>query len=292
MPSLSKNLVQRIVVAVIAIPLVVGIIWIGGWVLAATLAVLGVLGAHEIYDFGRRQGFEPLERTGFLAAAAIPLLAYWAKGWETHWAESAIYLGAAWLLFALTMAMWRRGPTGRPLTSVSVTLFGCLYASGMLAFLIAIRHSTAAATRPLAYVLLTLFPLVITWVGDTTAMATGSAIGGPRLAPVLSPRKTHAGAIGGGLGGVIAALALGKFVLNRHGWGGWHFTDGQLLLFGLAVSIVGQVGDIAESLLKREAGLKDSSSLIPGHGGVLDRLDSLYFVIPAAAGLYRMFGVI
>ena len=248
-----------------------------------------MLGAHEVYDFGRRQGFEPLERTGWLAAAAIPLLAYWAKGSETHWAEPAIYLGAVWLMLAMTIAMARRGPAGRPLTSVAVTMFGCLYASGMLAFLIAIRHSTAAATRPVAYVLLTLFPLVITWICDTAAMAVGSAAGGPKLAPVLSPKKTQTGAIGGTLGGVIAALALGKFVLNRQGWS---FSDGQLLLFGLAVSIVGQVGDVAESLFKREAGLKDSSTLIPGHGGVLDRLDSLYFVIPTAAGLYRMFGVI
>src|SRR5213075_1514321 len=285
----SKNLVQRIAVAVIAIPAVVCIVWLGGWVLAVMLAVLGVLGAHEVYDFGRRQGFEPLERTGFLAAAAIPLLAYWAKGSETHWAEPAIYLGAVWLMLALAIAMARRGPTGRPLTSVSVTMFGCLYASGMLAFLIAIRHGSGAATRPLAYVLLTLFPLVITWICDTAAMAVGTAVGGPQLAPILSPKKTHAGAVGGTLGGVITALALGNFVLNRHGWS---FAPGQLLLFGLGVSIVGQIGDIAESLFKREAGLKDSSNLIPGHGGVLDRLDSLYFVIPAAAGLYRMFGVI
>ena len=285
----SKNLMQRIAVAVVAIPVVIGIIWLGGWVLAAMLAVLGVLGAHEIYDFGRRQGFEPLERTGWLAAAAIPLLAYWAKGSETHWAEPAIYLGAVWLMLAMAIAMARRGPTGRPLTSVSVTMFGCLYASGMLAFLIGIRHATAAALRPTPFVLLTLFPLVITWICDTAAMAVGSGVGGAKLAPVLSPKKTQSGAIGGTLGGVIAALALGKFVLNRQGW---HFTDGQLLLFGLAVSIVGQVGDVAESLFKREAGLKDSSNLIPGHGGILDRLDSLYFVIPTAAGLYRMFGVI
>lgn len=278
----SRNLVQRIAVAVVAIPVVVGIIWLGGWTLAATLAVLGVLGAREIYDFGRRQGIEPLERTGWLAAAATPLLAYWGKA-------PVFFLGAIWLMVTMAIAMVRRGPSGRPLTSVSITLFGCVYASGMLAFLIAIRHGGAAATRPLAYVLLTLFPLVITWICDTAAMAVGTAVGGPQLAPILSPKKTLAGAVGGTLGGVITALALGKFVLNRQGW---NFSPGQLLLFGLAVSIVGQIGDVAESLFKREAGLKDSSRLIPGHGGVLDRLDSLYFVIPTAAGLYRMFGVI
>ena len=288
-PAPPNNLAQRIAVAVVAIPLVVGIIWIGGWALAITIALLGVLGAREIYDFGRMQGIEPLDETGWLAAAAIPLLAYWAKGSQIHWAEPALYLGALWLMFTLVVAMARRGPSGRPLTSVSVTLFGCLYASGLLAFLIPIRHGLDAVQRPAAYVALTLFPLVITWICDTAAMAVGSAVGGPRLAPVLSPKKTYAGAIGGTLGGVIAALALGKLVLSRQGW---NFSTGQLLLFGLAVSIVGQVGDVAESLFKREAGVKDSSALIPGHGGVLDRLDSLYFVIPAAAGLYRMFGVI
>jgi phosphatidate cytidylyltransferase len=282
MPPPSNNLVQRIVVAVVAIPVVIGIIWVGGWALAATLAVLGVLGAREVYDFGRRQGIEPLERSGWLAAAGIPLLAYWAKA-------PVFFLGAIWLMVTMVIAMARRGPAGRPLASVSITLFGCVYASGMLSFLIAIRHGSAAATRPMAYVLLTLFPLVITWICDTAAMAVGTAVGGPKLAPILSPKKTHAGAVGGTLGGVIAALALGKFVLNRQGWS---FSPGQLLLFGLAVSIVGQIGDVAESLFKREAGLKDSSTLIPGHGGVLDRLDSLYFVIPTAAGLYRMFGVI
>src|SRR2546423_15581029 len=112
----SANLVRRIVVATIAIPLVVGIIWIGGWTLAATLAVLGVLGAREIYDFGRRQGIEALERTGWLAAAAIPLLAYLAKGPEVHWAEPALYLGAIWLMVLLAIAMACRRATGRPLT--------------------------------------------------------------------------------------------------------------------------------------------------------------------------------
>ena len=110
----SQNLVQRIAVSAVAIPLVIGIIWLGGWTLAGTLALLGVLGAREVYDFGRRQGIEALERTGWLAAAATPLLVYWAKGF-------ALYLGAIWLMLALVIAMARRGPTGRPLTSAIFT---------------------------------------------------------------------------------------------------------------------------------------------------------------------------
>ena len=286
---MAGNLAKRIMVAAIAIPVALGIIWVGGWVLAAALAVLGVLGSREIYDFARRQQIEPLERSGFFLAAAIPLLAYWAKGSEVHWAEPAIYVGALALMAVLVIAMWRRGPGGRPLTSVAVTVFGALYASGLLTFLIAIRHGSGALTRPLPFFLLTLFPLVITWICDTAAMAAGSAFGGPKLAPVLSPKKTVSGGVGGTIGGIVTALLLGLLVLKRQGV---TLSIGQLLLFGLVISIVGQVGDVAESLFKREAGVKDSSSLIPGHGGVLDRLDSLYFVVPAAAGLYRIFGVI
>ena len=107
---------------------------------------------------------------GGIAAAAIPLLAYWAKGSEIHWAEPALYLGAVWLMVTLVVAMFRRGPTGKPLAVVSVTLFGCLYASALLAFLIPIRHGANAANRPFAYLCLTLFPMVITWIGDTAAM--------------------------------------------------------------------------------------------------------------------------
>ena len=286
---MASNLGQRVVVAALAIPVAVALIWIGGWPLALALAALGVLGTREIYELARRQGIAALDETGWVAAAGIPLLAYWAKGSETRWAEPALYVGALWLLIALVDAMVRRGPGGRPLTAVSVTLFGCLYASGLLTFLIAIRHGVNAANRPSAYVALALFPLVITWIADTCAMAAGVRMGGPKLAPVLSPNKTQSGAAGGFAGAVVASVLLGLLVLNRVGW---NFAVWQLLTLGAIVGLVAQVGDVAESLFKREAGVKDSSGLIPGHGGVLDRLDSLYFVIPTAAGLYRMFGVI
>jgi len=286
---MSRNLAQRIAFAVVAIPAVVGLLWWGGWPLAGVLAVLGVLGAREVYDLARRHKLEPLDGIGLAAAAAIPLAAYWAKGSETRWAEPALFIGALWMLAVLTVAMPLRGPGRRPLPVAAITVFGALYASALPAFLIAIRHGAGAGIKSWPLAVLGLLPLALTWICDTAAMAAGSMIGGRKLAPVLSPHKTWAGAIGGFVGAVIAAAALGTWVLPRFGL---HLDILQLALLGAVLGVVAQVGDVAESLFKREAGVKDSSALIPGHGGVLDRLDSLYFVIPVAAGLYRVFGII
>jgi phosphatidate cytidylyltransferase len=253
------------------------------------LALLGVLGAREVYDLARRQQIDPLDGIGLAAAAVIPLATYWAKGSETRWAEPALFLGALWLLAVLALAMRARGPQGRPLPAVAVTVFGALYASALPSFLIAIRHGAHAGVKSWPLAILGLLPLALTWICDTAAMAAGHAIGGPKLAPVLSPHKTWAGAIGGFAGAVAGAVLLGGWVLPRVGL---PLGVLQLALVGGVVGVVAQVGDVAESLLKREVGVKDSSHLIPGHGGVLDRLDSLYFVIPVAAGLFRVFGLV
>lgn len=286
---MTRNLVQRIGFAVVAIPLVVGLVWWGGWPLAAVLALLGVLGAREVYGLARRQGIDPLDGMGLAAAAAIPLATYWAKGSETQWAEPALFAGALWLLALLTVAMRARGPERRPLPAVAVTMFGALYASALPSFVIAIRHGANAGVKSWPLAALVLLPLVLTWICDTAAMAAGHAIGGAKLAPVLSPNKTWAGAIGGFLAAVLGAVLLGGWVLPRVGI---PLAAGQLVLVGAAVGVVAQVGDVAESLLKREVHVKDSSGLIPGHGGMLDRLDSLYFVLPVAAGLFRLFGIV
>lgn len=282
---MSSNLLVRIAVAVPAIAGAVIALWLGGWVLACALAVLGVLGVREVYGFARMQGIEPLEWVGFIGAAVCPLATYWVKGYA-EW-EPVLYAGAGWLLVALVVAA-ARGPTSRPLSAVAITIFGVLYASALLAFLVAIRHGPHEDAHPRGSVALAVMPLVITWVCDTCAMAAGTLVGGPKLAPVLSPRKTWAGAVAGVLGGLVAALAYGALVLDRVAL---RLDVVQLVTVGLVVAVAAQVGDVAESLFKREVGLKDSSSLIPGHGGVLDRLDSLYFVAPVAAGLFRVFGL-
>jgi phosphatidate cytidylyltransferase len=285
---MSRNLAQRIAFAVVAIPLAVVLVWWGGWPLAGVLALVGVLGAREVYGLARRQGIDALDGMGLAAAAVIPLATYWVKGSETRWAEPTIYAAALWLLGLLVTAM-RRGPERRPLAAVSVTAFGALYASGLPSFLIAIRHGANAGVKSWPLAALVMLPLALTWICDTAAMAAGNAFGGPKLAPVLSPNKTWAGAIGGFLAAVVFAVLLGRWVLPRVGLS---LDAGRLVLVGAAVGLVAQVGDVAESLFKREVQVKDSSKLIPGHGGVLDRFDSLYFVLPVSAGLFRLFGLV
>jgi phosphatidate cytidylyltransferase len=136
---------------------------------------------------------------------------------------------------------------------------------------------------------LVFFPLVVTWVCDIAAMFGGRAIGGPKLAPTVSPGKTRSGSLAGVAGGLLVAPLFGAAIFPRVGI---EIPLWQLLAIAAVLGIIGQAGDLAESLLKREAGVKDSSHLIPGHGGVLDRLDSLYFVVPVAAAMYRLFGII
>lgn len=276
---MSRNLLVRIAFAVVAIPLAVLIIYKSGWLLIAVLSLLAVLGAREVFDLARKQGIEPVAWVGYLGALAIP----WALASRRTYLWPFAVAGA--MLMVMTVTLATRGPTQKPLTAVAVTVFAPLYTAFLPAFIIMLRR--AGDTR-WAGTWAVLLPLAATWICDTAAMAAGSAFGGAKMAPVVSPRKTWAGGVGGLIGAVAATLAIGRWILPRQGlsldW--W-----QLLVLGALIGVLAQVGDVAESLFKREAGVKDSSSLIPGHGGVLDRLDSLYFVLPATAACFWVFGV-
>jgi phosphatidate cytidylyltransferase len=286
---MSRNLLVRVAFAVPAIAVTVAVVWQGGWLLAALLAVLGVLGTREVYGFAHRQGIAALAMLGYVAAAGIPFAAIWIVETDYFWVGPTLGLGALWMLSVLVSAMVLRGPGGRPLTTVAVTVFGALYASALLAFIVPIRHGVHSEAHPLASTALVLFPLAVTWICDTCAMAAGTLVGGRKLAPVLSPHKTWAGAVGGVAAALGASLAFGSLILKRFAL---DLPVTQLLIVGLVVAVAAQVGDVAESLFKREVGLKDSSALIPGHGGVLDRLDSLYFVVPVSASVFWLFGLI
>jgi len=284
----AERMGHRVAFSAVAIPVAVVAAYMGGWVLAALLAVIGVPATREIYDLAAATGIDPLRRSGIAAAAVLPLATFWAKGSEIHFAEPAIYLGALWLLAVVTAAAWRRGPGGRPLAAIAVTVFAVLYAPGLLCFAIVLRHPSGVGLDSGVGTALLFFPLALTWIGDTAAMAGGKLIGGRRLAPVLSPRKTWAGAVCGLGATLLSAWAYSVWVLAPLGRS---LPLVAALIAGAAISVTGQIGDLAESLLKREVGVKDSSALIPGHGGMLDRVDSLLFVLPVTAGIFRFFGL-
>jgi phosphatidate cytidylyltransferase len=285
-------MVRRVAFAAVAIPAVAALAWVGGWPFAALLGVAGVLGSREVFGFARAQGIEPLTPLGYAGAALIPL----AVAWPLLAPSRAAFLvregtlPAAWVLAVFVAVLARRGPSGRPLAAIAVTVLGPLYASWLLSFALVLRHPVPGVpvNDTAAGMTLLFFPLAGTWLGDTAAMFAGKAIGGPKLAPVVSPGKTWAGAVAGFVTTLAASVIYAAVVFPRVGLGvGVH----EVLLLGAAVSAAGQVGDAAESVLKREAGVKDSSALIPGHGGVLDRLDALYFVLPVTALAYQLLGI-
>jgi phosphatidate cytidylyltransferase len=285
------NLVRRVRFAITAIPFALILVWYGGIPLTLLLAVAGALGTRELFDLAALQNVRPIRPLGLLTAAVIAPVVYATivdAGFRSLMLAAWPYLAALWLMALLSWVLAARAPTDRPLSAASVTLMAVAYTGALPTFLVAIRH-TQYPVRSWSGAWLVFFPLVVTWVCDTAAMFGGRAFGGPKLAPTVSPGKTRSGTMAGLIGGLVVAPLFGALVFPRVGvqvplW--------QLLVIAAALSVIGQIGDLVESLFKREAGVKDSSHLIPGHGGVLDRLDSLYFVFPTAAALYHVFGVI
>ena len=288
---MASNLARRVGFAAVAIPAALLVVWFGGWPLAALLAIVGVLGVRELYDLAARGGVRPSRAVGYATATLVAPTAYLAlsdASFGRALAAAWPYVSAVWLIVLLTWALARRRPDERPLSGAAVTLLAVAYAAALPAFLIAIRHGRHD-TGPWAATWLVFFPLVVTWVCDSAAMGAGKSVGGPKLWPAVSPNKTRSGAIGGVLGALLVGLVFALAVFPR---AGVPASLGASLIIAGVLSVLGQVGDLVESLFKREAGVKDSGTIIPGHGGVLDRFDSLYFVVPAAAALYRCWDLI
>jgi phosphatidate cytidylyltransferase len=290
---LSSELTRRVLFGVVAAPIVVAILVLGDAALAGLIAVASAIGAWEFYRIARASGANPLENTGIVLAGLIPLVVH-ARYLRIYDADGAIgpaSLAALVIVGLFTAAIWARGIDGKPLGAVATTALGAVYTGGLLSYAYAIRyHDYAFAPASLRLggrttsvpsgALLVLLPVLLTWASDIGAFAVGRAIGRHKLIPSVSPGKTVEGAIGGLGACMLLAWVYSHFVLRPAAHLDFRWAPGGALAFGAIASVAAQVGDLVESLLKRESGMKDSSHLIPGHGGVLDRLDSLFFVLP------------
>ena len=232
-------------------------------VFVAAAVLLAGLTLHEFYRIAARSGLQPLSKAGLVAAVLWILVPNLDRGYF------AIMLALA-LLGAATLAHL---PVDKILSSAAVTALGVLYVAGPVLASI-LLHSVSPHWLALA--------VVTVAVGDSVALPVGKLVGRHALAPVLSPRKTWEGTAAS----VVASVLAGTGYAAR-------FLDGEIGLaaaaaLALALNLVGQLGDLVESALKRSANLKDSSSLLPGHGGLLDRLDGMLFAVPLAYGYLQL----
>ena len=288
-----SELTRRVLFSVIAAPLAILIVLAGGAALAGLLAIVSALAAWEFYRIANASGLAPMDDVGIAFAGIVPLLVH-ARYLDIY--DTPLSVMAVGVLVVFALAIWRRGVEGKPLGAVASTVLGVVYTGGMLSFGYAIRyHPYAVGGLPLhlggwqptitAGGVLLLLPMLLTWASDIGAYFVGRALGKRKLIPRVSPGKTVAGAWGALGSTVLVAWLYAHFVLRPVA-----HLDLTLLgsiVLGLVISVAAQIGDLVESLLKREAGVKDSSKIIPGHGGILDRFDSLLFVLPVA---YLLFG--
>jgi phosphatidate cytidylyltransferase len=269
-------------VAALGIPIAVAAAYLGGWVLGVLLATLAALGAVELFRMARLKGVAALDRLGAGAAAAFVLLATVASA--APWPAATLWLMLVLLVLGIvTAAVWARGVEGNPLLAISVTLFGAIYTGGLLSHGILLRHLPGVETAWHGAALV-FAPVLLTWASDTSAYFVGRQWGSRKLIPSVSPGKTVEGSLGA-LAGTVVVAVLYSEVLRQ--FENYRLDLGTALVLGLLVSVAAQIGDLVESLLKRDAGVKDSGGFFPGHGGVLDRLDSLLFTLPLAYLFFR-----
>lgn len=257
----------RILAALVGIPPVLAAVFLAGAPLfGAILLALALLALHE---YLRLCGVERLLATALLAGA-VPVLVAVPAG-------AAAEVGAAVLLALTLVALWRVEDPAQRFAGLAEGALGLAYIGYAMACIWRLRVETAHGPSWLFLV------LAATWAGDSAAYFVGSRFGRRRFAPTLSPNKTWAGAVGG----LAGSLAGGCLALPLFG-GAVSFP--LVATTSLAVGLTGQLGDLFESLWKRAKRVKDSGNLIPGHGGILDRIDSLLLGLPVGYHVVRFWG--
>jgi phosphatidate cytidylyltransferase len=259
-------LVSRVLIALVLLPPVLLVIWEGGWWLSGLAAVVAILALHEFY--GMTRDLRPVLLAGYLGTLAALVGAAWGPTWAL-----------AGFLSTFAFAFAFKGMAGvRPTTvSVAATVLGVAWIGLGLAHMLLVRDLPEHGALAAFTVLLAVF------VSDTAAYAAGRLFGRHKMAPKTSPGKTWEGFVAGS----IAAVLVPFFALYEQNL----LTVPQSLILGGAIAIAAPRGDLFESALKRDAGIKDTGRLLLGHGGVLDRLDALLFAVVVSYYLLVAFGV-
>ena len=265
---------QRILVAVIGIPLLLLVLcWAPHWATAALLAALGVIGAHEL--LAAVSGSEKTKQLWVLAGvmATLTVFSVYAEGEEF---KGTVLVAVPWLLCGsvallfLLAVRWFGRVNAIAFQDVCAVLLGGVAIPLAMGCLLRLRLMDFGGG-------LVLMPLVAAFMSDSAALFTGMACGKHKLASKASPKKTVEGAVGGLVGGVVGMVVfrIAFFFVTVHA-----LSIGWCMVIGLVGAFMGQLGDLSFSVIKRQCGIKDYGRLLPGHGGVLDRFDSVIFAAP------------
>lgn len=280
-------MLRRILTALVLIPVVVALVWWGpAWLLAAIAASIVILALVEFFDLGERVGMRAFRKWTFVCSTALFYAQYSQGLVETHTyaqgysivrnaAGGVLSIDAVLLIFifgAATIALATHWALHDVLPAIAISSAGLLFIALPFSYLVRLNEISVVGRE------LVLFTLSLVWAGDILAYFVGKGLGRVPMAPALSPKKTWEGA----LGNMLASLLVGVFCAK------WLQRDAfsMLIIAGLA-NIAGQMGDLLESAYKRGAAVKDSSNLLPGHGGVLDRIDSLILASPVVWAAYQ-----
>ena len=260
---------QRVVSAVVFVPVLFASIWFGNPWFSIVVAVAALLGVIEFYTMVGRRGWQPLTFFGTLWTLFFIFNAYYAPQYSSNNIQilvtsaliaSAVALSLVWVLFL-------RSSGEKVMVSWAASVAGIFYMGWLLSYWVLIMNSYGGDWNGRDWIILALFS---TFAVDTTAYFIGRAWGRHKMAPTVSPGKTWEGAAGGLVGAIVAVIAL-ALLLDID------ISYSEMVILGLLIAVFAQLGDLAESKLKRSMGVKEAGNLIPGHGGILDRLDSIVF---------------
>lgn len=261
----------RLITAFWLIPLILGSVYVGGLAFFIVVVVALLIAGNEFFQMAQHAGYHPHPPVG-LTLIVLFLGNVYLETTMSH-ADSSQTIIAAGLVFSLVAAMFKRSEGW--LVGWALTLAGALYVGGLGGYFILLR------ALPDGMIWSTV-AILTAWAADTGAYVAGTNFGRHKFFPEISPKKTWEGAIGGWIAATLVALAFGALLglLNPI----------ANLIFGFGIGIAATFGDLAESLLKRQMGSKDSGTIMPGHGGMLDRLDSLLFT--AVFAYYYLFWIL